>query len=110
MVRQENRQERGELAADERVDPDGGADVEGGLEVSQTAQVPPPHSGAGGPARVYAVVAVSVRKDVRDQAERPGPRRAEVLLIAHSSSMVSPPSRLGAARAAALTALERIPD
>ncbi|MEU7582282.1 vWA domain-containing protein [Streptomyces sp. NPDC041068] len=38
------------------------------------------------------------------------PRLAEVLLIDHSSSMVMPPSRLAAARAAAVSALARIPD
>ncbi|CAM5668648.1 VWA domain-containing protein OS=Streptomyces alboniger OX=132473 GN=CP975_14940 PE=4 SV=1 [Streptomyces alboniger] len=66
---------------------------------------------------MYAVVTVTVRRP--GAAEAPGesargtaagPRLAEVLLIDHSSSMVIPPSRLAAARAAASSALARIPD
>lgn len=81
---------------------------------------------------MYAVVTVTVRRTagaVRGPARAPAPapasapapagvtragavgaRLAEVLLIDHSSSMVMPPSRLVAARAAAVGALARIPD
>ncbi|WP_369217455.1 VWA domain-containing protein [Streptomyces flavofungini] len=92
-----------------------------GLEVSQVVELPRPrHTGAEESARMYAVVTVTVRRPVADDgtgtarrdssgAAHP-PRLAEVLLIDHSSSMVIPPSRLAAARAAATSALARIPD
>ncbi|WP_447039154.1 VWA domain-containing protein [Streptomyces sp. DSM 118878] len=89
-----------------------------GLEVSQVVELPRPRTpGDGEPARMYAVVTVTVRRP--GTAHPPGtahvrgttgPRLAEVLLIDHSSSMVIPPSRLAAARAAASSALARIPD
>ncbi|MEV7191021.1 vWA domain-containing protein [Streptomyces sp. NPDC093510] len=90
-----------------------------GLEVSQVVELPRPRTPGGEEAaRMYAVLTVTVRRPgaahpraaatVRDPAA--GPRLAEVLLIDHSSSMVMPPSRLAAARAAAVSALARLPD
>lgn len=96
-----------------------------GLEVSQVVELPRPRlrpPGTEEPARMYAVLTVTVRRpgapapdtpdtpDTAAGAPRPRPRLAEVLLIDHSSSMVIPPSRLAAARAAAVSALARIPD
>ncbi|MEV0259073.1 vWA domain-containing protein [Streptomyces sp. NPDC050732] len=99
-----------------------------GLEVSQVVELPRPRTpDAEEAARMYAVLTVRVRRPgaarapgaatVRDPAGGAadgtgagGPRLAEVLLIDHSSSMVMPPSRLAAARAAAVSALARIPD
>ncbi|MET8688474.1 vWA domain-containing protein [Streptomyces sp. NPDC004732] len=98
-----------------------------GLEVSQVVELPRPRTPGGQEtARMYAVLTVTVRRpgaahtppaaSVRDPtgtagaAGAAGPRLAEVLLIDHSSSMVMPPSRLAAARAAAVSALARIPD
>ncbi|MFK4065991.1 VWA domain-containing protein [Streptomyces sp. NPDC029674] len=102
-----------------------------GLEVSQVVELPRPRTpDAEEAARMYAVLTVTVRRPgtakapgaatVRDPAAGAddavgvagagGPRLAEVLLIDHSSSMVMPPSRLAAARAAAVSALARIPD
>ncbi|MFD4631241.1 VWA domain-containing protein [Streptomyces sp. NPDC058284] len=104
------------------------------LEVSQVVELPRPRSpGAAEAARMYAVLTVTVRRPgaapvppaatVRDPAAETAdvaypagaagaarPRLAEILLIDHSSSMVMPPSRLAAARAAAVSALARIPD
>ncbi|WP_164551764.1 vWA domain-containing protein [Streptomyces sp. WAC 01529] len=97
-----------------------------GLEVSQVVELPRPRPpGAEEPARMYAVLTVKVRRAGaagREEAggaagteagggtPQPRPRLAEVLLIDHSSSMVIPPSRLAAARAAAVSALAKIPD
>ncbi|MFJ6569878.1 VWA domain-containing protein [Streptomyces sp. NPDC091292] len=90
-----------------------------GLEVSQVMELPAPTGSAAHPetgteaaerARMYAVLTVSVHKPPTTGARAEAPPRAEILLVDHSSSMVSPPSRLGAARAAALAALDRIPD
>ncbi|WP_079036927.1 VWA domain-containing protein [Streptomyces silaceus] len=93
-----------------------------GLEVSQVVELPRPRATATEEAaRMYAVLTVTVRRRDAGQpppaatvpAPGPGtarPRLAEVLLIDHSSSMVMPPSRLAAARAAAVSALARIPD
>ncbi|QEU93719.1 VWA domain-containing protein [Streptomyces kanamyceticus] len=92
------------------------------LEVSQVVELPrprAPHTEEA--ARMYAVVTVTVRRPGAAHAAHAayvparrdpvsGPRLAEVLLIDHSSSMVIPPSRLAAARAAAVSALARIPD
>ncbi|MEV5979102.1 vWA domain-containing protein [Streptomyces sp. NPDC052114] len=92
------------------------------LEVSQVVELPRPRTtGTEEAARMYAVLTVTVRRrgaghaapaaTVPDPGPRaPRPRLAEVLLIDHSSSMVLPPSRLAAARAAAVSALARIPD
>ncbi|MFI1679068.1 VWA domain-containing protein [Streptomyces sp. NPDC020607] len=98
-----------------------------GLEVSQVVELPRPRTPGGqDTARMYAVLTVTVRRTGTPHAppaatERDptaghaadaaaGARLAEVLLIDHSSSMVMPPSRLAAARAAAVSALARIPD
>ncbi|WP_030786232.1 vWA domain-containing protein [Streptomyces sp. NRRL S-920] len=92
-----------------------------GLEVSQVVELPRPRPpGAEEPARMYAVLTVTVRRPgtlapaapdgPAPGRPRPRPRLAEVLLIDHSSSMVIPPSRLAAARAAAVSALAKIPD
>ncbi|MEU6993126.1 vWA domain-containing protein [Streptomyces sp. NPDC046465] len=84
------------------------------LEVSQVVELPRPRSpGAAEAARMYAVLTVTVRRPGAAPAPPEAtvrPRLAEVLLIDHSSSMVMPPSRLAAARAAAVSALARIPD
>ncbi|MFF2846822.1 VWA domain-containing protein [Streptomyces sp. NPDC058001] len=97
---------------------DTAAGVVVGLEVSQVVELPAPDDSgrqeteteAAERARMYAVLTVSVRKPPVTGARADAPPRAEILLVDHSSSMVSPPSRLGAARAAALAALDRIPD
>ncbi|MGH4029720.1 VWA domain-containing protein [Actinomycetota bacterium Odt1-20B] len=110
------------------VDPDDGARAPGAaitLEVSQVHELPRPQAPfVADPPRMYAVITVTVRKNARaaaparqadpDPVEPPGgaerPPLAEVLLIDHSSSMVIPPSRLAAAREAAVGALARLPD
>ncbi|MFI2617948.1 VWA domain-containing protein [Streptomyces sp. NPDC018584] len=94
-----------------------------GLEVSQVVELPRPRlPGSAEPARMYAVLTVTVRRPGAAPPAASGategdpaagghrPRLAEVLLIDHSSSMVIPPSRLAAARAAAVSALAKIPD
>ncbi|MEU7647483.1 vWA domain-containing protein [Streptomyces huasconensis] len=94
-----------------------------GLEVSQVVELPRPRfPGSTEPARMYAVLTVTVRRPGAAPPDAPGaaegdpapgarrPRLAEVLLIDHSSSMVIPPSRLAAARAAAVGALAKLPD
>ncbi|MEV0120845.1 vWA domain-containing protein [Streptomyces sp. NPDC050703] len=107
------------LGAEARLSPaPGPARTRVGLEVSQVAELPRPRdTGDGEPARMYAVVTVTVHRPGTAHAPgearasgNAGPRLAEVLLIDHSSSMVIPPSRLAAARAAASSALARIPD
>ncbi len=85
------------------------------LEVSQVVELARPRgSAAEEPARMYAVLTVTVRRPgapaPRAAARPAGPRLAQVLLIDHSSSMVLPPSRLAAARAAAVSALGKLPD
>ncbi|MFJ2771991.1 VWA domain-containing protein [Streptomyces sp. NPDC087300] len=103
---------------DQELDQGGHARAAIGLEVSQVVELPRPRAPhADETARMYAVVTVTVRRPDTARAAPaappcadPGPRLAEVLLIDHSSSMVIPPSRLAAARAAAVSALARIPD
>ncbi|MGW4595467.1 VWA domain-containing protein [Streptomyces sp. NPDC004457] len=80
------------------------------VEVNQVPELTKPRDGVTDPVRMYAVLTVSVRKHGDAVPRRSAVDHAEVLLIDHSSSMVSPPSRLAAARRAAVDALGRIPD
>lgn len=64
---------------------------------------------------MYAVVTVTVRRPAGRGTgpaapQGRGPRHAVVFLIDHSSSMVSPPTRLAAARNAAAAAVQAVPD
>ncbi|MFE0173832.1 VWA domain-containing protein [Streptomyces sp. NPDC059002] len=111
---------------DQELDQDEHARATIGLEVNQVVELPrprAPHTEETEP--MYAVLNVTVHRpgtptgappaapdapDATVRAPAARTRLAEVLLIDHSSSMVIPPSRLTAARAAAVSALARIPD
>ncbi|MEV6791001.1 vWA domain-containing protein [Streptomyces sp. NPDC051320] len=91
----------------------GRAELTALLEVSQIAGLPVPD--AGTTARMYAVVTVTVQRTAGRAVGPPAdagepPRHAVVFLIDHSSSMVSPPARMAAARDAAAAAVHALPD